>query len=68
MGIVIQPRPRSNSIETTNDLQNYALSQIGVNDSTIKVYDSPEIPLNYIRSLPRGNAQTDQIHFILDTR
>ena len=68
MGLIIQRRPRSTSVETSNDLQNYALSQIGINYDTIKVYDSPEVPLNYIRSIIRSTPQTDQIHFILDTR
>lgn len=68
MGILFKRRPRSESIEGTNDLENFGLAQISDNDDTIKVYDDPQVPLNYIRSQIRGNAQTDRIHFIVDTR
>lgn len=68
MGILFQPRPRSESVEGTNDLQNYGLGNIGINDDAFKVYDDPQVPLDFIRKRIIENTPASKIHFIVDTR
>jgi len=66
MGLLFKRRPRSTDIETTNDLQNYGLSQIGTNFTAIKVYDDPKVPLDQIRKNIVENTPASRIRFIYD--
>ena len=66
MGLLFKIRPRSTDIGGTNDLENYGLSQIGVNSDAIKVYDDPKVPLDFIRAAIVENTPASKIRFLYD--
>lgn len=67
MGILFKVRPKLTSIEGLNPLERFGLSQVTDNDTSLKVYDDPSIPLNYIRK-NIAFGPPNSIKFVVDNR
>lgn len=65
MGILFGVRPRSTDVHNTNALENFALSQIGNNSDSMKIYDDPQPVFQFIRAKIREQDPVN-VNFIMD--
>lgn len=66
MGILFGERPRSTDVHNLSDVEIYGLSNFTNNETTLKVYDSIEVPLNAIRKHIIATQPPSKLKFIMD--
>ncbi len=67
MGILFRSRPKLNSLEGLNPIERFGLSQVTDNATSLKVFDDPAPPLNFIRA-NIAIGPPSSIQFVVDNR
>jgi hypothetical protein len=50
MGILFKSRSKLSSLGNLNPIQEYGLAQVTENANSLKIFDDPAVPLDYIRA------------------